>query len=354
MFLSEELPEPLFLALSRQSQAFFVICVAIQAYYDDSESLASMEHFDNALQTFQSELRLRIETFDVSTFSAGLLLCNLCLIQGRAWTMFLERLYILYQLETNLSHLLPEADHDPGVHNVIEVMAIMDMGSMVIGRVNPSMELWRRLRKVQKGWMSGKIGGVEIVSGMPRTLLDIIADVGLYDAQDVEARLWAWPGEVGLSVQCLLWDCWRYTAVLDARRVDRIRKKKQAILNTMQRQPEPGPTASFPSREVVLCRLRAAIYALYNLLGLPGSRNLPVRHGLLYPLVIGSLEVPLLNANSDWKLAFKEILAEFLEKDPVRVTRMVDEFLDEAWKEGTDTFDIDEAARTRGVEIAVY
>ncbi|KAL2064574.1 hypothetical protein VTL71DRAFT_3711 [Oculimacula yallundae] len=340
--------------MAGKSRAFFVVCGAIQAYFDDGDSVSPMEHFDDALQTFRSELQHRHETFDVSTFSAGLLLCTLCLFQGRTWTMFLERMYVLYHLETSLGHLLPEVDHDEAIQHSIEVISIMDMEPMVIGRVSPSMGVWHRLRKVQEGWIGGKPGGIEIVSGIPRTLLDIIADIGRLDAHDIEFRLWAWPGDIGRNTQCILWDCWRYTAVLDVRRIERNKRKKQAALNIEQHEPGLGMTASFPSREIVMCRLASAIYALYRLLALIGNHQILVHHGLLYPLVIGSLEVPLLDANPDWKDMFKEIRAGFRKKETFRYIRLVDEILDEAWREGTDTFDIEEAARTRGIEIAVY
>ncbi|KAH7304655.1 hypothetical protein BKA65DRAFT_602189 [Rhexocercosporidium sp. MPI-PUGE-AT-0058] len=355
-FLSESYtwPKAHFVAMAERSEAFFAVCVAIQAYLEDGFSVSSMEHVDYALNTFRSELESRHKSFDVSTLSAGLLVCSLCLLQGKPWTMFLGLMYDLYDLGTSMGRLLPTANHDLAICHSIEVLSIMDMEPMVIGRENPSMGIWRRLRKVQEGWEGGKLGGVEIVTGIPRTFLDIIADIGNDDAQDVESRLWAWPGEVGLNAQCLLWDCWRYTAVLDVRRVERKKRKMKANVEAMECEVETGKMASFPSRDVVMCRLATSVDALRRTIEMPTKHDLAVRNGLMYPLIVGSLEVPLLAAHPERKQVFDDLRARILERDTSRNVRLVDEVLNEAWNEGTDMFNINEAARKRGIEIAIF
>ncbi|EXF73495.1 hypothetical protein CFIO01_12680 [Colletotrichum fioriniae PJ7] len=67
-----------FTSMAEKSQAFAIVCGAIQAYLDDGFSVSSMEYVDHALQTFRSELESRHNSFDGSTVSAGLLLCSLC------------------------------------------------------------------------------------------------------------------------------------------------------------------------------------------------------------------------------------------------------------------------------------
>ncbi|KAK2043440.1 hypothetical protein LZ31DRAFT_498998 [Colletotrichum somersetense] len=343
-----------FVAMAEKSPAFFNVCGAIQAYFEDGLSVPSLELVDHALQTFRSELQTRHESYDASTVSAGLLLCSLCLLQARPFTIYLHLIADLYHLQTDMGRLLPTADHDPTVHHTIEVLSIMDMGPLVIGRMTPSMGIWRHLRKVQDGWQGGRIGGIEVVSGMPRTLLDVLADIGNSDTQEIEARLWAWPGEVGLSSQCILWDCWRYTAVLDVRRMDRKKNKMMTSAEAVQHGVGNGKTTSFPSREVILCRLVASVYALHQAVKLPANHHLLVHNGLLYPLVIGSLEVPLLATHPEWKQVFDDVRTLFLKNDSSRMIKLIDEVLDEAWKEGLDTFDIEEAARLRDVEIPVF
>ncbi|KZL64557.1 C6 finger domain-containing protein [Colletotrichum tofieldiae] len=343
-----------FVIMAEKSQAFFTVCGAIQAYLEDGLSVSSMERVDHALQTFRSELESRHASFDASTVSAGLLLCSLCLLQARPWTMYLQLMADLYRLETSMGRLLPAADHDFTIRHSIEVLSIMDMGPMVIGRMTPSMGIWCHLRKVQDSWKGGRIGGIEIVSGMPRTLIDVLADIGNCNAQEVEARLWAWPGEIGLYAQCILWDCWRYTAVLDVRRIERKKKNTKSSAEAIQPEDETEKTTSYPSREVVMCRLAASVYALYRAVELPANQHLLVHNGLMYPLVIGSLEVPLLAAHPEWKRVFDDVRTLFLKKDSFSLIKLVDEVLNEAWKEGTDTFDIEEAARARGIEIAIF
>ncbi|KAK2011934.1 hypothetical protein LZ32DRAFT_532927 [Colletotrichum eremochloae] len=343
-----------FMAMAERSPAFFNVCEAIESYFEDGLSVSSMELVDNALQSFRSELESRHESFDASTVSAGLLLCTLCLFQARPWTIYVQLMADLYHLEADLGRLLPSADHNFEVHHSIEVLSIMDLGPLIIGRTSPSLGLWGHLRKVQDSWQGGRVGGYEVVTGMPRSLLDILADIGnSSDAQEIEARLWAWPGDIGQYAQCILWDCWRYTAVLHVRRLER-RRKMSSSLETIQHQVETGETAPFPSREVVLCRLVASVYALYRAIELPESRHLLVHNGLYYPLVMGSLEVPLLAKHPEWKQVFDDVRALFLKNDTSRFIKLVDQFLDQAWNEGSDTFDIDEAARLQDVEIAVF
>ncbi|KAF4427809.1 Pestheic acid cluster transcriptional regulator 3 [Colletotrichum fructicola] len=108
-----------FQAMAEKSQAFFVVCTAIQAYMDDGFSVLAMEHVDHALQTFRAELEGRHGSLDVSTMSAGILVCTLCLLQARPFTMYLQLMADLYHLDTKLDVLVPSADHDfPTRHSI--------------------------------------------------------------------------------------------------------------------------------------------------------------------------------------------------------------------------------------------
>ncbi|KAK1997754.1 hypothetical protein LX36DRAFT_577706 [Colletotrichum falcatum] len=343
-----------FLAMAERSQAFFYVGGAVQAYLEDGLSVSTMERVDNALQTFRSELESRHESFDASTVSAGLLVCSLCLFQTRPWTIYLHLMADLYHLETDMGSLFPTADFDIGIHHCVEVLSIMDLFPLVIGRMTPSIDIWRRLRKVQDGWQGGRIGGIEVVSGMPRAFLDILADMGDSEAQEMEARLWAWPGDIGLYPQCILWDCWRYTAVLHVRRIERTKKKTRPSAETIQPGVGAGETAAFPSREVVLCRLVASVYALHRVVTMPTNQHLVLHNGLIYPWVIGTLEVPLLATHPEWKQVFDDVRTLFQKHDSSRLIKCIGEIHDEAWEEGSDTFDVEEAARVRQVEIPVF
>ncbi|KAF6803185.1 C6 finger domain-containing protein [Colletotrichum musicola] len=345
-----------FRTMAKRSRAFFVVSAAIQAYLDDGFSVAAMEHVDHALQTFRAELEGRHDLRDISTMAAGILLCTLCLLQARPFTMYLQLISGLYQLETRLSVLLPPTGHDFATRHSIEVLAVMDMHTSVIGRVAPSMGVWRRLRRLQDTWAEGRLPGIEVVSGLPRSFLDILADIADGSRQEIEARLWAWPGEIGIHSQCVLWDCWRYTAVLEARRLER-RKKTAAAGALGGKEVEVAGDASpelSPPTEVVMCRLTASIYALHRAVRLPANQHLLLHNGLLYPLVVAGLEVPLLMAHPEWKEILDDLRRSFLCKDSFHAMKMIDEMLTEAWEDGTDVFDIDKAARNRGIEVAVF
>ncbi|TDZ21975.1 Beauvericin cluster-specific repressor BEA4 [Colletotrichum orbiculare MAFF 240422] len=345
-----------FTEMAGRSQAFFVVCTAIQAYLDGGFSVTAMEHVDHALQTFRAELEGRHGSLEISTMAAGILLCTLCLLQARPFTMYLQLMGDLYHIDTKLSLFVPSADHVFATRHTIEVMSVMDLPTSVVGRSSPSMGVWRRLRKLQDGWEGGRLGGVEVVSGLPRSFLDILADIADCDGGKLEARLWAWPGEMGVHAQCILWDCWRYSAILDARRLER-QKRKLARNDAAGKQVPPDNAAAAslsPSTELVMCRLMASVYALFRAVEMPANHHLLMHNGLIYPMVTASLEVPLLVAHPEWKEVLDDLRASFLRKDSFHVIKMIDEVLEEAWNDGTDTFDIDAAARRRGVEMAVF
>lgn len=259
--------------------------------------------------------------------------------------MYLQLMAGLYQLETRLPALLPPSGHDFATRHSIEVLAVMDLQTSVVGRVAPSMGVWRRLRRLQDTWPEGRLPGVEVVSGLPRSFLDIMADIHDSSRKDVEARLWAWPGEMGIHAQCVLWDCWRYTAVLEARRLERRKRAADTA----------APAAELsPPTELVMCRLMASVYALHRAVQLPSNHHLLLHNGLIYPLVVGYMEVPLLMAHPEWKEVLDDVRQSFLRKDLFNSMKMIDELLTEAWEDGTDVFDIDKAARGRGIEIAVF
>ncbi|KAF4984101.1 hypothetical protein FZEAL_640 [Fusarium zealandicum] len=331
---------PFFEEMAKQSPALFVIAVAIQAYLDDgcrSLSVKSMERVDLALQTFRQELSDRHETMHLAT-----------LLQAQPWSKYIALMAEVYDLRTKLSCPGHIAIDDRSTRHLLEVMGIMDMPSMVIGRMSQPIGIWQLVRNLQS--QSGeRADGIEVVTGLARSLLDILAAILDNDADHTESRLWTWPGEVGEYLQCHLWDCWRLSGILEVRRRLRLERKQRGIPDDTY---NPGRAA--PSTELVLCRLVASIDALHRAFELPQNRHLLVYNGLIYPLVNASLEVPLLVNNPAWKKTLDSVQSTFLEKDTFNLATVTFELLEEAWEDGTSTFDIEGAARQRGVEIAIF
>ncbi|KAJ4175488.1 hypothetical protein NW759_017682, partial [Fusarium solani] len=169
------------------------------------------------------------------------------------------------------------------------------------------MSIWREFRKAQDSWNNGRAKGIEVVSGMPMALLDIFADIPYLDTEKTVERFWTWPGEIGEYLQCHLWDAIRLAAILDVRR--RKRCREAARDHTRDSQELNGS----PCTEVVLCRLMAIMHTLHATSELPENQHLLVSNGLVFPLVVASLEVPLLKRHSAWKGTLAMIRRSFEE-----------------------------------------
>ncbi|KAM0341698.1 hypothetical protein ACHAPU_009946 [Fusarium lateritium] len=323
--------------MAQQSPALVIIGGAIQGYMDDGcrgMSVKSMEYVDLALRTFRQELSERYEKIHASTICAGLLVCTLCLLQSQPWTMYIDLMVKIYDLKNKLNTPGQIPINDLHTQHVLEVLGVMDLPSMAVGRINPSIGIWKSLRRLQDDLPDGRADGIEVVSGMPRFLLDIFAGMVDNDPEYTEERFWSWAGQIG---------------ILQVRRRQRMDKKARGIQGR-----DDNAAKITPDTEVVLCRLISSIDALEKAYEEPRNKHLLVHNGLPFPVLNAGLEVPLLKMHPTWKRTLDEVKSSFLTKDPFALTRVMFELLDEAWEDGTSTFDIEAAARSRNVELAIF
>ncbi|KAF5555085.1 transcriptional regulatory protein pro-1 [Fusarium napiforme] len=328
--------KPFFEQMAYQSPALVMIAGAIQLYMDDGNrgmSVKSMEYTDLALQTFRQELSARYERMHLATICAGLLVCSLCLLQTQPWTMYLELIVDVYDLRTKLS-TVGQISNDLHTQHLLEVLGVMDLPSSVIGRVNPSIGVWKLFRRLQDDRDEGRATGVEVVSGIPRSLLDIFASIVDNDPEYTETRFWDWPGQVG---------------ILEIRRRRRMERKARGLPDREDGIPRKGPDT-----EVVLCRLISSIDALQKAFEEPRNQHLLVHNGLPYAVVNAGLEVPLLKQHPTWKATLDDVRKSLLGTDSFDLINTIFEMLDEAWANGTNTFDIESAARSRNIEVAIF
>ncbi|KAF4344550.1 transcriptional regulatory protein pro-1 [Fusarium beomiforme] len=325
--------KPFFDQMAYQSPALVQIACAIQTYLDDGSrglSVKSMENIDSALQTFRQELSERYEKMHNATICAGLLVCSLC---TQPWTMYFELIVEVYDLKTKLS-TIGQISSDFYTQHLLEVLGVMDLPSMVIGRINPSIGIWKLLRRHQDDSDVGRATGIEVVTGIPRSLLDIFSGMVDNDPDYTESRFWAWPGHVG---------------VLEVRRRERMGRKARGLP-----ERDDDTTKKSPDAEVVLCRLISSIDALQKAFEEPRNQHLLVHNGLPYPVLTAGLEVPLLKCHPTWKATLDDVRGSFLQHGPFNLLSAMFEMLDEAWADGTSTFDIDGAARSRNFELAIF
>jgi hypothetical protein len=263
--------------------------------------------------------------------------------------MYLELMVEAYDLKTKLNTPGQIPINDLYTQHVMEVLGLMDLPSVVIGRINQPIGVWKLLRRLQDDLPEGRATGIEVVSGIPRSLLDIFAGMVDNDPEYTEGRFWQWPGQIGESLQCHYWECWRLSGILEVRRRQRMAKKARGIQGHDQ-----DPAKITPETEIVLCRLISSIDALQKAYEEPRNQNLLVHNGLPYPVINAGLEVPLLKMHPTWKRTLDEVKTSFLEEDSFDLISNIFALLDEAWEDGTSTFDIEAAARLRNFELAIF
>lgn len=189
----------------------------------------------------------------------------------------------LYQLQGDFGGLRRDPQYNKGVQHSLEVMAIMDLPFIVIGRPGPSLGIWKRFRATQDIWQQGRLKGVETISGIPRSLLNVFATVFGQANQNsnggVEISLWMWPGELGDFRQCQLWEAWRLAAALNMRRW-------RAFPYPSRSDPPVASvsTQTSSARDVILLRLLSCLNSLAQ--DGPDANEDPLAvSSLLYPLV---------------------------------------------------------------------
>ncbi|KAJ3457595.1 hypothetical protein MRS44_014736 [Fusarium solani] len=243
--------------------------------------------------------------------------------------------------------LVPSPEKNPALQHALEYMAVVDLPGLVLGRICPSLGLWRHFRQAQDGWEGGRRMGVETFTGVHSGLLDIYGDMVHEEISVSVARLWEWsPDETGNSIQRHFWDAWRFAGIVDARR--RVRCQRGPGSSTIEDE-----TVNTPENDLVLERLMAAIQTVYTHSQLPQNQGLLVINGLLFPLVVASLEVSYLKRHPESKKILDNVRQSFEQGCTFPLSKVMFQLLDEAWEDGSDWFDMDNAARRRGVELAV-
>ncbi|KAL5610306.1 hypothetical protein FOVSG1_004987 [Fusarium oxysporum f. sp. vasinfectum] len=317
---------PFFLDMSTTSPSVPILSAAIQFYIHQGSSVPVLECIDLALKTFRYEVVSYQDTLNAGILSAGALLSE------------------VYSLNSQMNFLALQ--QNVVVRHALELLAVMDISQFVLGRVCPSLGLWKRFREVQDTWEGGRMTGVEVVSGMPMDLLDIFADAEHDHTKNLILRLslWEWQGDTAECPQHNMWDAWRLAGIVDLRRRDRCRR------GLHDRQADHGADESYGDTSV-LDRLMAVISIIFDCSRLPRQRHILI--GLIFPLVVASLEVPYLKRHTEAKQIVDDVRNAIKAERTYHLAKVVFQLLDDAWNDGSSWYDIDERARSQGVEVAL-
>ncbi|EWZ84289.1 hypothetical protein FOWG_12100 [Fusarium oxysporum f. sp. lycopersici MN25] len=335
---------PFFLDMSTTSPSVPILSAAIQFYIHQGSSVPVLECIDLALKTFRYEVVSCQDTLKAGILSAGVLLCKLNFLQAQPCTPYIRMISEVYNLNTQMN--FPALQQNVAVRHALELLAVMDIPQLVLGRVCPSLGLWKRFREAQDSWEGGRMTGVEVVSGMPMDLLDIFADAEHDDTENLILRLslWEWQGDTAECLQHNLWDAWRLAGIVDLRRRDRCGRRLQ------DRQADHDVDESCGGTSV-LDRLMAVVSIIFACSRLPKHRHVLI--GLIFPLVVVSLEVRYLKRHAEAKQIVDNVRNTIKAERTYNLAKVVFQLLDDAWNDGSSWYDIDERARSQGVEVAL-
>ncbi|KAF9886873.1 hypothetical protein FE257_010996 [Aspergillus nanangensis] len=337
--------------LCQKSKALFSICVAFQASIMPDARPRFPEYFDAALNQFRAELSHRLMYLPDETLTAGLLLCSIGLVHGLPWTMHLHGMYRILcaqGLDEPLSQQTPFRTH------LLEVMGVMDLPTFAIGRQNPPIGLWRRYLSPGRRKKLRHDGDVEVVSGLPRPLIDIFSKIG--EGGATEHDFWNWPGGNGSLLQHQLWEAYRLAGILSIR---------HAQLHPM---PDEGDSWDTPSAEqetrmgcvipptpILVSRVISCLDAICRVSAEPEERDSLILNAVHYPVFVAGLQADVVNADQKLKHIIRRCF--YLRRNLTEIGgdgQSLLELLEEWWQCADGRTNIHLLAQARGLELGLH
>ncbi|KAL2800987.1 hypothetical protein BJX66DRAFT_290652 [Aspergillus keveii] len=331
--------------LCRQSEALYRICLALQVSVSSCRSDQFFEYFDTALKHFRSELN-RTGTAQLAdgTFTAGLLLCTIGMIRGAPWTMHLQGLYNV--LITN-GLISLRWQPTPIRAHLLEVLGIMDLPMLTIGRQRPAFGVWKQYCRDRVD-----PDGIEVVSGLPKTMLDLFSCID--EGTITEEDFWNWPGARGSLVECQLWEAYRAAGMLTIRYPGLLLASWSQPQRCINQQPSG---IRFPSTVILVSRILSNIDAICRFsTGEDGQKSL-VLNATQYPVLVAGLQSAIVNGDPELKRVITACLS--INKRRTESNRCLLGIMEEWWRlDGTgdvgSSRSIHDIAESRGVELGLF
>lgn len=293
--------------LSWQSWLVARVCLAYQAYRSQSHRYQFPRYLGQALDQFKSCLK-RNEIHGDEILVTGLLLCSVSVSHfSRSCEIRISLLY----LPTQISTLLLWTAHLPGLEAIIrqrnlhhpimqrdsltqffvEGIGLLDLPGATLGRRNPCRHIWRRLiTPLQRS-------GIEPTTGLPRSLLDIMAHMDIPEAEE-ELLSWTPSDRAEHVLQYPFWEAFRLTTMLMSRSLTSVKKS-----DSLPRQEHSLDA----NTESIVMRILSCIKALQSATEDPF--HIPLRCCILWPLFTAALHT---DAASPTRALFSQEYRTFL------------------------------------------
>ncbi|RHZ65809.1 uncharacterized protein CDV56_103212 [Aspergillus thermomutatus] len=337
--------------LCQQSEALYLICITLQASLTADLEPRFFEYFDAALNKFRNELAGSETYLEDGTLTAGLLLCSIGVMHGIPWTMHLRGMHGILRLDGVDN---ARDAKTPFRTHLFEVMGIMDLPTFAIGRQHPHLGFWRRhcRNRDSPGGSSGR-DEVEVVSGLPKSLVDIFSCIG--EGGATEEDFWDWPGAQGNFLQCQLWEAYRLAGMLALRH-----EQLHLPLSSGERRLQPPNGREqrhriLPSTAVIVSRILSCVDAIHRASEEPEGRDTLIMNAVLYPIFITGLQTDVLNEDPALKQCVRSHLL-LNSNGPVwrKQCQLELELLEEYWRYSSGTVSIHQLAQAREIELGLF
>lgn len=236
--------------------------------------------------------------------------------------------------------------HESGFRShLLEVMGVMDLPSFAIGRQNPSLGVWRRYCR-NRGEHTPD--DVEVVSGLPKSLLDIFSCIG---EGATEEDFWDWPGMEGTLLQYQLWEAYRLAGILTIRHGQ---LHSNGASPSQPEQPSQCRRRALPQTKVIVSRILSSLTAISRGSMEPDGKDSLVINAIDYPVFVVGLQTEILNEDANLKqivrgcFVLRRRRAE-VEKDNQTLLGLLEEW----WQSGHEMRSVHQLAQSRGLELGL-
>lgn len=268
-------------------------------------------------------------------------------MQGIPWTMHLRGMYNILQ-----SHSMGRSRDRISAFrtHLLEVMGIMDLPTFAIGRIHPYLGFWRQHCRNRLTPDSSEQYDVEVMSGLPRSLVDIFSCIG---EGATEQDFWDWPGSKGCFLQCQLWEAYRLAGMLVIRH-GALRLPSE-LNDIPAEQGQNKRRSALPTTAVIIMRLLSCVDAIYRASSEGEGKDTLTINAIPYPVFVAGLQTDALNKNPDSRDFIRRILVAIAE-GPFwnKQYRLLLDLLEEYWTYPENTINIHQIAQSRGIELGLF